>query len=295
MVGDWGARLLSVEVPVESRYLPVLLGHRKLTDYRSDLAYMGATVGPVANRIRQGKIRIDRQEFQLPRNEGSNALHSGKAGLDCRTWLAVNVSKNSVSFVLEYVEGISGLPGNLTIEVRYEVMGDALIISTRASSDRKTYLNVTSHGYYNLNGIESGDIKNHGFRLYGESYHSMDVEQLPSGNVVALDDLLEIERLGNEHWDTHFCCPKHAANTKLRPLAEAWSPKSGLMMEVWSTKPGYQFYTGQHLAYPFQSHGGFCVESQYEPDWPNSDPVSAAMVVPGRAYYHQTQYRFRLP
>ncbi|PVX29959.1 aldose epimerase family protein [Sphingomonas pokkalii] len=313
-----GATLHRLEVPDRhGRSENVVLGYADLEDYRRQPPrYYGAVAGRYANRIAGGRFTLDGETFQLTTNEGGNSLHSGPDGFDRQFWTVEAQSDDSVTFRLDTPHGWNGFPGNLTVRVAYALEEDGLAVRFAATSDRTTIVNLTQHAYFNLVGEASGaTILDH-------------VLQIPAGAITPVNDALiptgDLAPVAGTPFD--FRLPKpigrdiDADNAQLalgkgydhnfvldgpagfeRRIATLFDPESGRVLDVHSTEPGVQFYTGNHLAdgapgtgggtYP--GRGGLCVEPQKFPDSPNQPGFPTARIAAGDVYRHNMAFRFR--
>jgi len=264
---DFGARIYGINF----KGSPLALGYDSLDDYLIDSFYLGASIGPITNRIANGQLTIDGDALQMPRNEGNNTLHSGGAGFDKKTWQLESHSPNQICYRLDYDMTQVGLKGQLTTWVIYRVTEGCLTIKYRTRCDTRCYINQTNHVYLNLDGIENTDISNHQFKIKANSYVAVDDHNLPTGDVKPIvqpinynienSPLREFDGL----CDHHFNIAKADMNT-LNPMLSGVSSLSGIRLDVSSNSLGFQFYTGKFLSSPFVPSGGFCVETQLAPD-----------------------------
>ncbi|MEM7358792.1 MAG: aldose epimerase family protein [Pseudomonadota bacterium] len=298
-LADFGARVLDISLPLQKGLQSVTCGYEQPQDFLTDRFYMGATVGPIANRVANGQLSIQGQQVQLDINQGPNSLHSGAHGYDDKQWQCVEQSPHSVTFELNVPNSDNPLPGNLNVRVRYTVEDRNLNIDYRAQTDEASYLNLTNHVYLNLN-TEAATIHNHRFVLHAKTFAEVDDLQIPNGSCTKLctpfrysiNALKEPAAL-THHADHHFIVDENDA--ALKHCLKALSPESGIELDVFSTKPGFQLYTGQFLGDPFVPYQGFCVETQFAPDAINQTGFISPLTTPDQPYRHTSCYRFNWP
>jgi aldose 1-epimerase len=314
-VTAYGARLVSIQTPDRSgKVEDIALGYDSLDDYFNDTqTRFGAVVGRYANRIAKGRFSVGGKTFQIPANNGPNALHGGPVGFDSHFWQPHEVPQG-VEFSLVSPEGDMGFPGTLTAKVRYSLMGDALHIDYSATSDRTTVLNLTNHVYFNLHGDDRGNILDEWVELYANSYTPTDAEQIPTGRIVPvagtpfdfrkpmmigthIHDANEQLRFGSGY-DQNFVINGPADTLRLAAIVT--DRESGRKMTVETTEPGVQFYTANHLDGTFTGrHGvkygrnaGFCLETQHFPDSPNHPNFPSTVLVAGETFHSTTIFTF---
>lgn len=312
-----GATLRRLEVPGrDGKAANIVLGYRDLAEYRAHPRYYGAVAGRYANRIGGARFTLDGTEYRLPANDGANSLHSGPAGFDLQDWKIVARDAHSVTFALTSPHLDHGFPGNLHVSVRYAMEEDGLAIAFRATTDRATVVNLTHHAYFNLAGESSGTtILDHVLQIPASQITPTDAALIPTGALQSVEstpfDFRTPKPIGRDiegadtqlrlgHGYDHNFVLVGAAGT-IRRVATLFDPASGRVMEVHSTEPGVQFYTGNHLAngapgtgggtYPMR--GGLCLEPQKFPDSPNKPSFPSARLDPGREYRHDMAFRFR--
>ncbi len=312
----YGATLVSLEVPDRSgRPADICLGHDRLEGYldRKTNPYFGSTVGRVANRISNGQFTLDGVTYRLAKNDGRNSLHGGFKGFDAVVWNAEPIREPAaVGVKFDYLskDGEEGYPGNLKVTVVYLLTDqNELKISYEASTDKATPINLTNHAYFNLAGQGEGDILGHELTINAEAFTPVDAELIPTG---------EIRPVAGTPWD--FTSPKligariadvpggYDNNFVLRggePLALAarvHERESGRVMEIWTTEPAIQFYTGNFLdgtitgkaGKVYRKHFGFCLETQHFPDSPNKPNFPSTILRPGEVYKSLTVHKFFL-
>ena len=298
----YGAILTELDVPDKSGKMgDVVLGFNNLKGYLDGHPYFGATVGRVANRIAKGKFTLDGKEYKVAVNNGPNHLHGGIKGLDKVVWKAVPVEANNYSaVVLTYTspDGEEGYPGKLSIQVTYSISKEnALHIDYEAKTDKATPINLTNHSYFNLAG--SGDILGHELMLNAENYTPTDDTLIPTGKIAPVKgtplDFTKAMPIGKRigelkgepgGYDHNFVLPKHVG---LVLAAKVHDPKSGRVMEVLTSEPGIQFYTGNFLdgtlkgknGEVYKKNHGFCLEAQHFPDSVNHPEFPTMTLKPG--------------
>lgn len=313
-----GAAIRSLRVPGRDGHLgDVVLGYESLDGYLGDRAYLGAVVGRFANRIRAGRFELDGTEYQLPLNDGPNHLHGGPRGFHSVVWTAEPVrSAGGVGVALRYTspDGEQGYPGRLEVEVVYTLTDDsALIVQYRAVTDRQTPINLSQHAYFNLAGAGEGSVLDHEVMVAADAYVPIDASGIPLGEVEpvhgtpfdfttphALGARIDAEhpQLRAGHGYDHTLVLRGPAG-ELRPAARVVEPVSGRTLEVLTTEPGVQLYSGNHLdgvhgkgGRIYGRRSGFCLETQHFPDSPNQPGFPSSVLRPGREFSSRTVFRF---
>ena len=318
-ITNLGGRVVSLFVPDKDGQLrDVVLGFENVEDYlpenhRSDF---GAAIGRYANRLNNGKITIDGQIYQLPQNDGANCLHGGPDGWQYRMFNVEAVSENRLVLSLVSENGDSGFPGEVHARVTYMITDDnALDIEYEAVTDAPTVINMTNHSYFNLNGDASTDILNHLLTIDADRYIPIDETFIPTGELayvagtpmdsrkakpIGRDIAADFEQLRRGRGYDH----NWVLNTKgddSRPCARLESPVTGIVLEVYTTEPGMQVYTGNFLdgtvtgkyGNVYQQRAAVCLETQKVPDSPNQHwSESNAVLRPGETYRSRTMFRF---
>ncbi len=294
----------------------VVLGFDQLDQYETRSPYFGSTVGRYANRIAGGKFTLDGKEFKLFVNNGPNSLHGGKKGFDKVVWRAEKTASPggpAVRFSHLSPDGDEGYPGNLNVTVIYTLSDrDELKIEYSAVTDAPTPLNLTNHTYWNLSAEKSPTILDEVLTVNADRYTPFDDVQIPTGKIQSVKgtalDFLKATPIGARisqasggppvGYDHNYVLNKWGS--ELTRAARVRDPGSGRVMEVFTTEPGMQFYTGNFLdgkvmgkdgvAYP--QYGAFCLETQHYPDSPNHPNFPSTILRPGEAYHQVTIYRF---
>ena len=317
-ITDYGGILVSLEVPDRSGQMAnVVLGFDNLDGYLDGHPFFGATVGRYGNRIAKGKFKLEGVEYSLATNNGPNHLHGGDFGFDKRLWEAESSeTADGPSLALLYLsaDGEEGYPGNVRTTVTYTLTNDdELRIDYRARSDKATPVNLTHHSYFNLAGEGNGDILDHELTLNADHFLPVDDSLIPTGTIAPtkgtpLDFKTPLpigERIGDIEGD-HFgggcdhCLALNSGSEPLQLAARVRHPGSGRVLEISTTEPGVQFYTGNFLdgtevgpsGRAYTKHGGFCLEAQHYPDSPNKPEFPSTILRPGETYTQTTVHRF---
>lgn len=314
-----GGHIMSILVPdSKGNMADVVLGYDSVKEYVGGRGYYGSTIGRFGNRIAKGKFSIDGKEYQLSVNNGPNTLHGGPNGFHNVLWDGKEITTNEGKAVeLTYLskDGEEGYPGNLNVKVVFSLTdSNELKIQYEATTDKPTVVNLTNHSYFNLSGEGSGDILNHEIAINADRFLPVDEGLIPTGELRPVKgtpfDFLEPHKIGEridadeeqvkigKGYDHCFVLNKKAPN-ELSLAAKVSDPASGRTMEVWTTEPGVQFYTGNFLTgtpgkggKPYNFRYAFCLETQHFPDAPNRPEFESTMLKPGETYRSTTIYRF---
>ncbi|XP_044910612.1 galactose mutarotase isoform X2 [Felis catus] len=286
---SWGCTITALEVKDrQGRASDVVLGFAELEGYLQKQPYFGAVVGRVANRIAKGTFTVDGKEYKLAVNNGPNSLHGGVRGFDKVVWTP-QVLSNGVQFSRISPDGEEGYPGELKVWVTYTLDGGELMVNYRAQASQTTPVNLTNHSYFNLAGQGSPNIYDHEVTIEADAFLPVDETLIPTGEVAPVQgtafDLRKPVELGKHlqefriHGFDHNFCLKGSKDKHF--CARVHHAGSGRVLEVYTTQPGVQFYTGNFLdgtlkgksgaVYP--KHSGFCLETQSWPDAVNQQPV----------------------
>jgi aldose 1-epimerase len=311
----YGAKLVSIRTPDRSgKMADIVLGYDSLQDYLNDTkTHFGSVVGRYGNRIGLGKFTLDGKSYQIPVNNGVNALHGGPIGFDQHLWTAHEVP-NGVEFTLVSPDGDMGFPGKLTSHVKYTLEGNTLRLDYSATTEQDTVLNLTNHAYFNLNGDDQGNILNQKIEIKAEKYTPIDSGLIPTGELAPVAgtplDFRKPEVIGSRisdnfdqlklggGYDFNFVLDGQAGT--LRPAAIVTDPASGRKMTVETTEPGIQFYSGNFLdgtftgrhGMKYQQHSGLCLETQHFPDSPNHPDFPSTVLHPGHTFHSTTTFTF---
>ena len=317
-ITNYGGAVVSLKVPdARGQLADVVLGYDDPAGYESDKAYFGALIGRFANRIALGRFTLGGKEYRLATNNGANHLHGGVRGFDKVVWQARPLRRRGgVALELSYRsrDGEEGYPGNLSVRAVYFLTDtNELRIEYTATTDKTTIVNLTHHSYFNLAGHGSGNILTHELRLNADRFTPVDETLIPTGELRAVKgtpfDFTRAAGIGSridqdeeqlkrgKGYDHNFVLNKKGRELSL--AAEVYEPRSGRTMEVWTTEPGVQLYTGNFLdgvrgkggkAYNFRE--GFCLEAQHFPDSPNRPAFPSTVLRPGGRYTQTTVYKF---
>ncbi len=313
----YGATLISLEVPDRNGQMAdIVLGHNRLEGYlrRETNPYFGATIGRYANRIAKGRFILDGVEYFLATNDGPNHLHGGLKGFDRVIWKAEPFQEEravGVRFSYLSPDGEEGYPGNLNCTVIYRLTEDnELRLDYEATTDKATPVNLTHHSYFNLAGEGQGTILDHELMINADYYTPVDAQLIPTGDISPVKGTpfdftipkpigLEIDQVQGGY-DHNFVLRE--ALTSLKLAARLYEPKSGRLLEIYTTEPGLQFYSGNFLdgsikgksGRTYQKHSGLCLESQHFPDSPNRPQFPSTILRPGEKYISTTVHRFSI-
>ena len=311
----YGGALMSLTAPDKSgKYGDVILGMDNIKGYETPVPYFGALIGRYGNRIGKAQFALEGKTYKLPANDGPNTLHGGNKGFDKRVWSA----KPGAGAVLEltYVskDGEEGFPGTLSAKVVYTLTDkNELKIDYTATTDKTTVVNLTNHSYFNLAGPGEGTILAHEVMINADRFTPVDDTLIPTGELKPVKgtpfDFTKSTAIGarieqndeqlkfGKGYDHNWVLNKGAGG--LTKAAEVHEPKSGRVMEVWTTEPGLQFYTGNFLdgtlkgkGKTFALRGAFCMETQHYPDSPNKPSFPSTALKAGDTYRTSTIYRF---
>jgi aldose 1-epimerase len=314
-ISSYGGTITELHVPDRNGKLgDVVLGHDRLQDYLGGHPFFGCICGRVANRIAKGKFTLDGKEYHLAVNNGPNALHGGKRGFDKYVWKpesVVSTEGPAVKFRHTSPDGDEGYPGNLTVTVTYALTSqNELKIEYQAATDRATPVNLTNHSYFNLAGAGNGNILGHELMLAADRYTPTDDTLIPTGELKPVrgtpldfttptrigDRIDQLPKYTGGGYDHNYVINRNADGLKLG--ARVHEPGTGRVMEMYTTEPGVQLYTGNHLnvkgkgGASYAKHAGFCLEAQHFPDSINQPEFPSVVLRPGQTYRQTTVYRF---
>lgn len=318
-VMTYGGIILSIKVPDRDGKLgDVVLGYDSLADYVRSSPYFGAIVGRYGNRIAHAQFALDGKTYTLAANNGPNALHGGLKGFDKVVWQATTLQNgDTMGVVLAYTspDGDQGYPGALAAQVTY-MLTDAneLVVEYHATTDKATPINLTNHSYFNLAGAGKGDILGHILTLAADSITPVDSTLIPTGVIASVAgtpfDFRSATAIGaridaQDHqikngggYDHNFVLNR--AEQQLKHFAHVVEPTTGRTLDVSTTEPGVQFYTGNFLdgsnvgkgGIPYKKRFGFCLETQHFPDSPNHPNFPSTILRPGATYDSRTVFAF---
>ncbi len=310
---NYGATTVSLEVPDrDGKMANITMGFDSLDGYLGKHPYFGATVGRYCNRIAKGKFTLDGQEYTLATNNGPNHLHGGNVGFNKVVWDAEPFETETgvgVKFTYLSKDGEEGYPGNLTATAVYTLTNDdELVVEFTATTDKPTPVNLTNHNYWNLGGEGTGTIRDHVLEIPADKYLPVDETLIPTGELAdvagtPLDftkpekigarlDQIKADPVGYDH-----CYAFRGEIGEMKLAARVIDPDSGRVMEIYTTQPGLQFYSGNFLdgsadSGGYQQYDGFCLETQHFPDSPNQPTFPNTILKPGETYQHKTVHKF---
>jgi aldose 1-epimerase len=326
---DYGATLIDVQAPDREGHVETItLGYDEFAPYAVGHPFFGSTVGRVANRIGGGRFSLDGTTITVDRNEAENTLHGGRGGFHVKLWQATPFERDTLAgvfFHLESPAGDQGFPGTLGVTVSICLTEDnEIVFEYRAESDAPTPVNLTNHSYWNLRGApdllreqggaelpppeQGGAIADHELVIYGSEYVAIDENSIPTGELPSVRGTNldftgkhtigeRIEQAGG--YDHSYVL--QAAEHELRRAASVYHPTSGRSMEVLTTCPAVQFYTGEKLSgvpgrrgRQLEKRDAFCLETQYHPDAVNHAHFPSIILRPDEVYQEKTIHRFAL-
>lgn len=316
-ITNYGGIVVSLRTPDRGGNLAdVVLGFDALDGYLGTHPYLGALIGRYGNRIANGKFTLGGTTYTLATNNGPNALHGGIKGFDKVLWTA-EPSPGAASLVLTYVsqDGEEGYPGTLSTKVTYTLIDDnALQIDYEATTDKPTVVNLTNHSYFNLKDAGASTILDHEIMIAASRYTPVDATLIPSGEIALVEgtpfDFRTATAIGAridaDHeqikfglgYDHNFVLDRTGGGVVL--AAKVYEPTTGRELEVHTTEPGVQFYTGNFLddsvvgkgEVAYQKRAAFCLETQHFPDSPNHPDFPSTVLAPGQTYRSTTVYKF---
>jgi aldose 1-epimerase len=326
----YGGAVVSLKVPDRRGHFDdVVLGFDTIEEYQKQSFFIGALIGRYGNRIARGRFRLDGVEYQLATNNPPNHLHGGVRGFDKVVWKAQPVDpqdkrRGGAALELTYLshDGEEGYPGNLSVRVVYTLTDrNELLIDYSATTDKDTVVNLTQHNYYNLAGAGSGDILGHRLWINADRFTPTDATAIPTGELrsvkgtpfdfrkaTAIGALINQDdeqiKFGNGY-DHNFVLkkggfwPPYLVSHIFTLAARVYEPTSGRVMEVWTSEPGVQFYTGNYLdgtpgkgGRAYARRSAFCLETQHYPDSPNHPAFPSTVLRKGATYSSATVYKF---
>ena len=316
---NYGGRLVSLIVPDKNgRLTDVVVGFDDVDKYRkSTEPYFGATIGRFGNRIAKGRFTLEGKEFQLSINNGLNTLHGGKKGFQDVVWDADQPNEQKVIFSYLSKDMEEGFPGSLNAKVTYTLTEDnTLQMDYRATTDKKTVVNLTNHAFFNLNGEGSGSILDHTLQINADRYTPVDTALIPLGNHESVTgtpfDFTKPMKIGaminadNEQlangkgYDHNFVLIKDKSQGMTK-AATVTGDRSGIVMEIYTEEPGLQFYSGNFMQGKNTFKNGskddfrtaFALETQHFPDSPNQPSFPSTVLDKGKVYQTRSEYKFK--
>lgn len=316
---NYGGRIVELYVPDKNEcFDDIVLGHDTLDEYVNFRGerFLGAVAGRFANRIANGKFILDGKEYQLPLNDGSNSLHGGYKGFDMVVWDVQQPDQETLIFTYISVAGEEGFPGNLKVKMIYKLTDEnELIINYHATTDRTTVVNLTHHSFFNLSGEGKGSINNHIMQINASRFLPIDGSLIPTGKVLSVEntpmDFRTPKAIGKEIEEQyeqlllakgydHNWVLNRKTTKGIEFAASVYEPTSGRTLEVWTTEPGIQFYSGNFFDGKTIGKGekiythrtAFALETQHFPDSPNRPQFPSTILSPGEDYRHTCIYKF---
>lgn len=316
-ITNYGGRVVSLLVPnKDNKLTDVVLGYDSIGSYRKKgEPFFGALIGRYGNRIGMGKFNLEGKDYQLQLNDGQNTLHGGRDGFFSKVWDAKQIDAQKLELTYSSKDGEAGYPGKLDVKVTYTLTDDnALKIDYAATTDKTTIVNLTNHAYFNLNGEGNSTILDHELYIDANAYTPVDSTLIPTGKLQPVAgtafDFNKAKTISKniedkdqqltfgKGYDHNFALNQH--NDK-KAIATVKSTVTGITMEVYTSEPGLQFYSGNFLtgadkdgkggkSYPHRS--AFCLETQHFPDAPNHANFASTVLKPGEVYKTTTTYKF---
>lgn len=317
---NYGCAIVSVRVPDrDGRLADVVLGCDTLEGYLGNRSYLGAVCGRYANRIAEGRFALDGKSYELATNNGVNHLHGGRRGFDKYVWAAEPFAEGGVpGIVFSHVspDGDEGYPGTLRVRVIYTLTErNELAVEYQATTDKPTVLNLTNHSYFNLAGTGNGEIVGHEILINADHFTPVGETLIPTGDLAPVTgtpfDFRRLTRVGARISDPHVQIQRgrgydhNYVLNKTKPgelshAARLVEPVSGRVLDVHTTEPGMQFYSGNYLdgsiagkgGRPCTARAGLCLETQHFPDTPNKPNFPSALLRPGQEFRSRTVFAF---
>jgi aldose 1-epimerase len=312
----YGGIIASIKTPDRNGAMAdIVLGFDTMDGYLGDHPYFGAVIGRYANRIAQGRFAIDKNEYRLAANNGRHHLHGGVKGFDKHLWTPEIIGSNAIRLSRVSPEGEEGYPGTLQVAVVYSLTNyNELIVEYQANTDLPTHVNLTQHSYFNLAGAGRGDVLAHELMIAADQYTPVDTTLIPTGQLASVagtpfDFRTPAKigaRIGAAHpqiqigggYDHNWVLNRKGDALQL--AARVVEPTSGRVLDVATTEPGMQLYTGNFLdgaiagkgGLAYVKHGGFCLETQHYPDTPNQPDFPTTLLRPGTTYSTRTVFKF---
>ncbi|CAN4086055.1 unnamed protein product [Withania somnifera] len=311
-ITNYGATVLSVILPDKNGKLDdVVLGYSSINDYKNDTTYFGGLIGRVANRIGGAKFKLNGVEYKVPANDHGNTLHGGRRGFCDVIWKVEDYQEdNHITLTYNSFDGEQGFPGELSVKVTYMFIGtNKLALNMKAKPlNKSTPVNLASHTYWNLGGDTSGDILSHTIQIFGSKITPVNDELIPTGEITPVKgtgyDFLKPRTIGSKlceipgGYDINYVLD-NTEGKHFQRVAIVQESKSGRKMELWTNKPGVQFYTSNMLnnvkgkgGFVYSKYAALCLETQGFPDSVNHPNFPSQIVNPGETYEHIMVYRF---
>lgn len=325
-ITNFGGRIVSLVVPDKNgKQTDVVLGYDNIAQYADSVnspSDFGAAIGRYANRINKGKLNIDGKDIQLPINNYGHCLHGGPSGWQYQVYDAKQLNDTTLQLTILSKDGDNNFPGNVKASVTYTLKGNnSLDIAYRATTDKETVINMTNHSYFNLNGDPSKDVENCILYINADKYTPSDSTFMTTGEIAKVDNTpmdfrkptaigknvnnFSFDQIKNAMGIDHNWCLNTYKNGKgddTKVAASLYSPKTGIMLEVYTNEPGIQVYTGNFLngkvkgkkGIAYNKHASCCLETQKYPDTPNKKDWPTANLKPGEEYYSHCVFKFSI-
>jgi len=319
-VTNFGGRVVSLFTPDrDGNMTDIVVGRSTLAEYAAPKGerFLGATVGPVANRIGKASFTIGDVTYHTPVNDnGVNTLHGGLKGVDMLVWDVVSSSDNAITLHLSLPDGFEGYPGNREIDMTYTLKDDnSFCVSFRATTDKTTHINLSHHSFFNLEGEGSGSVEKYIMTINASKLVPIDSLSIPTGELMDVEgtpfDFREAhligERIGADHpqivnargYDHNWCIDR-TDDTSMVEACTVYDPDNGRFLEVFTDQPGIQFYSGNFFdgsdsgknGLPLGFRSSLALETQHYPDSPNQSAFPSTLLEPGQVYKHECVYRF---
>ncbi len=309
---NYGATITAINAKdKQGNVANVVLHYENLEGYlQKNNPYFGTVVGRFANRIGKAKFTLNGKQYSLAANNFGNALHGGLKGFDKQVWKAVKLGDSSIRFDYNSPDGEEGYPGNFSAEVTYTITdANEIKIDYSATTDKPTPVNLTNHSYFNLSGGKDSTILAHDIMIQADSITEVDKDLIPTGKIISITggpmDFTNEKNIGKDiakvagGYDHNWVL--NDRSNDLKKAAELYHPSSGRVMEVFTTQPGLQFYTGNFLDgsltntgdhKKYIKHAGLCLETQHFPDSPNQPGFPNTILQPGETFHSTTVYKF---
>lgn len=325
-ITNFGGRIVSLVVPDKNgKQTDVVLGYDNIAQYADSVnspSDFGAAIGRYANRINKGKLNIDGKDIQLPINNYGHCLHGGPSGWQYQVYDAKQLNDTTLQLTILSKDGDNNFPGNVKASVTYTLKSNnSLDIAYRATTDKETVINMTNHSYFNLNGDPSKDVENCILYINADKYTPSDSTFMTTGEIAKVENTpmdfrkptaigknvnnFSFDQIKNAMGIDHNWCLNTYKNGKgddTKVAASLYSPKTGIMLEVYTNEPGIQVYTGNFLngkvkgkkGIAYNKHASCCLETQKYPDTPNKKDWPTANLKPGEEYYSHCVFKFSI-
>lgn len=315
-ITNFGGKVVSIFAPDRHGDVKdIVLGYDTIEEYVHGNPYFGALIGRYGNRIAKGQFSLNGDTYQLSINSRSDTLHGGPAGFHNRAWNVENKSSSEIELSLVSADGEEGYPGELRVNVRYSLNNNnELSIDYSAVTDKTTIINLTNHPFFNLKGEGNGDILDHSIKIVASRFTPVNERLIPTGDIWSVEgtalDFRDFTMIGSRisskeeqimfgrGYDHNWVLDKNGRDLALAACVR--EPISGRELEVWTTEPGLQFYSGNFLdgtdvgkgGKPYGFRSAFCLEAQHFPDSPNHPNFPSTTLNPGDTYSQKTVYKF---